>query len=409
MSLLSYAKHVVELTESDHPSHQFVFDRLFLDPSRQSQISESSDRLINSDLDYICRVWKDGGYEPWEEVNAGYPDSSSDEVGGHFYVLMVQRQALLFGANFATSIGDNACAKRWNESASDIASALEAFWNPTGELEKEGSGTDGPLKESDWNDPRRHLLSIPQELLHRPHIVPTLHRRNGQQKPIQADVQTLLGFTHGGDGTWFAAKEDGPWVSWSDRALASLDRLVEVFKIVYELNTGRDTTKDGVLCGRYPVSSDRPRNVPSANLSFFRTTQEDIYDGKQTSVGHPWFICTHAIVEVLSLSANHFTEVGTFTPTAHSLRLFKRFHANLQAGKTYKKGQDGEFEPVLRGMRSMAKAYLDNARTYAGPEGRMDEQIDRVDEMMRGARELTWSFASFLSARDAMQDEGLDT
>ncbi len=395
LALLSYATHVLDHVDEKHPSYAFVFDYLYAKPGSKNAANTAENHcIINADLEYTCREWKYAGYEPWEEVNAGYEDEASrpqGAVGGHFFVLMVQRQALLFGARFAKRVGDTASAEKWAAAGKEIGEALEHFWNPEGKLDLEGDGKDGPLPEEAWNDARRHLRTIPQELLHRPHIVPTLHRLNGQQKPTQTDVQTLLGFTLGGDGTWFPLGDgdsaDDTWAPWSDRALASLDRIVEVFKIVYELNAGRDTTRDGVMCGRYP---------------------EDIYDGKQTSVGHPWFICTHQIVETIALAANRFADTGRFTPTEFSLRFFRRFHPALQAGKTYRKAIDSEFETTLRGMRAMAHAYLRTARSFAGPEGRMDEQIDRVTERMRGARELTWSYSSLMSAWDALNMEGPD-
>ncbi|KDN39174.1 glycoside hydrolase family 15 protein [Tilletiaria anomala UBC 951] len=337
LALLSYASQVISQLPPDHPSRDFVFEVLYSLPSLRGQGSPESHRVINTDLDYICRVWREGGFDPWEEVNAGYPAESSkpeSSIGGHFYVLMCQRQALLLGTRFARSIHDATSSKLWADTARKIEEALEAFWNPTGSLGLEGDGTDGPLSEDAWNDPPR------------------------------------------------------TWAPWNERCLATLDRLVEVFSIVYELNAGLDTTTDGVLCGRYP---------------------EDIYNGKEQSVGHPWFICTHAVAEILALCTMHFTRFRTITPTTHSLPFFQRFDPSVRADCTYMKGAaDGKFEAILKGLRTMARAYLDHARSYAGPEGRMDEQIERTSGVMRGARELTWSYASLLSAWDAITEESPD-
>ena len=353
-----------------------------------SESKDTEHRIINADLDYICRVWKEDGYEPWEEVNAGY--GNLGQVGGHFYVLMAERQALLVGSKLVRSVQGAAAgsADKWDKTAKEITQVLEKyFWNPKGEMGKEGDGTDGPLSDDAWNDHRRHLTSVPQALLTRPHLLPTLNRRNGQQKPLQVDTQTLLAFTHAGDGTWHQDLADAEWAPWNEKCLATLDRLVEVFAIVYELNAGRDTTTQGVLCGRYP---------------------EDIYDGKVTSVGHPWFICTHAITEVLSLAANHFAHTGSIQITTFTQAFFQRFEPTVHAGEEVKQIVDERFELIVRGMRTMADAYLFNAQSYAGKDARMDEQIERVTGTMRGARELTWSYASRVSAWDARQGGGVD-
>lgn len=52
----------------------------------------------------------------------------------------------------------------------------------------------------------------------------------------------------------------------------------------------------------------------------------------------------------------------------------------------------------------MGEDFLTNAAKYADADtGKMSEQIDRYSGKMRGARELSWSFASWLAVLQARQ------
>lgn len=386
ISMLTYANYLLSLKESE--ALEYVQNNLY-----RSSVA-ASHSLIKDDLDYVARSWQANSYELWEEVLA---DASK---GGHFHMLMVQRRALLAGARFAMrpEIKDAWSAGRYNTAAMSITEHLEKFWNPKGELDKEGGPEykDGPLA-IDWND-ARNLSKIPKDLLRRPHVIGTLARIHGQPKPCQVDMAVLLGFTHGWNhdlaSTGVSNSKDDRWAPWSDRCLLTLDRLVDVFAIVYPLNAKRSSTQ-GVLCGRYP---------------------EDVYDGVVQSIGHPWFLCTHAISEVLSITAHHFASLPDvpITVTTDTQRFWSKVaQAGVRNGSTaeqdkhaqaqgvspedYRRGDD-TYERLLHGLWHMADGYLKVCDEYVGRADMMSEQIERTRGMMRGARELSWSYASFLSA-----------
>lgn len=387
VSLLNYANYLVNT--KDPAALQYVISVLFR-PS-----AAHSPTIIKDDLDYVARKWKDSTFELWEEVNA---DSAE---GGHFHMLMVQRRALLAGANFAVrpEIKDAWSAGRYRAEANAISEHLEKFWNVEGKLGLEGGpDINDPPMAIDWND-ARNLGKIPKALLHQPHIVGTLARLNGQQKPCQVDTAVLLGITHGYDGdvTGEASAKGpkpDPWLPWGERSLATLDRLVDVFGIVYPINAGRSGAT-GILCGRYP---------------------EDVYDGIVQSIGHPWFLCTHGVAEVLAITARHFaalpsepivvTEATASFWTkassagaaatekgASSVGIGTYARAHPDTGKTY--------EALLTGLQRMVDGYLGVCDEFVGRHDRMSEQIERRRGAMRGARELSWSYASFLSAMAA--------
>lgn len=342
--------------------------------------------IITRDLDYVLRAWGEPTFDLWEEVNAG-----GEGEGGHFYTLMVSRKALLDAAEFAKlpQIGDQEGAKKYAAGAEKISSVLETFWNPQGTVGREGGpkggqglkpdgmmGTDDEVLEG-------HLHEVPEDLLKRPHILPTLNRQHGQPKPLQVDVATLLALNHAGDrakssGIKTGGDGEAIWAPWGERALATLDRLVDVFRRIYKINAGRKVT-EGVAVGRYP---------------------EDSYDGVGTSVGHPWFLACHGVAEALYLTADHFASRDRFRVTEFNLHLLRRFVPTLQAGSTVSRGEKA-FETTLKGLRKMADGFLRVGQEYADPDGKMSEQFHRETGVMRGARELTWSYSSWLTAEEA--------
>lgn len=351
---------------------------------RSALYSSSADGIINRDLDYVLRAWGEPSFDLWEEVNAG-----GDGVGGHFYTLMVSRKALLDAVEFTrlSQINDVEASKRYAAGAERITSVLESFWNPSGKLDQEGGPKGGQgLKPdgtmgTDDEVLKGHLREVPEELLKRPHILPTLNRQHGQPKPLQVDVATLLALNHAGDRKTSQGKkgDDGEpvWAPWSERALATLDRLVEVFGRIYKINGDRKIV-DGVAVGRYP---------------------EDSYDGVGTSVGHPWFLACHGVAEALYLTADHFASRDEFVVTKFNVHLLRRFAPTVKEG-TVSRGEP-DFEKVLRGLRKMGDGFLKVGKEYADADGKMSEQFHRDTGVMRGARELTWSFSSWLTAEEA--------
>lgn len=381
IALTAYALHLLEKRPRSH-DHGYVVSTLY-----NKDVPRT---IIKADLDYVARAWTEKSFELWEEVCA-----DAGAGGGHFHMLMVQRRALLAGAKLAShpSINDEASAARYREQARKIHQHLDAFWNPDGKINLEGGPNidQGPMAIR-WDD-ARNLDKIPKEkVLHAPHVVGTLSRLAGQQKPTQADTAVLLGFLHGfsGDvsdnppssssasGSDGKEKEDldtgSKWTPWSSKCLATLYRLVHVFKSVYPINAPHDVST-GVLLGRYP---------------------EDVYDGVQQSIAHPWFLCTHAVAEVLYVVQAHYAASSWLPIDAYSLPFYQLLVPTITTG-TYARGSK-EYDLLLRGLLRMADGYLEVAGRYAAKDDKMSEQINRYSSQMRGARELSWSYASFLSA-----------
>lgn len=79
---------------------------------------------------------------------------------------------------------------------------------------------------------------------------------------------------------------------------------------------------------------------------------EDVYDGIGMTYGNPWFIATHAMAEF-------------------SCRI---------------------------GNKNLGRAFLDRALYHSDRSGNLQEQFSRDNGYVRGAQDLTWSHASFITA-----------
>lgn len=233
--------------------------------------------VIKTDLEFVSHHWKEASFDLWEEV-----------LGDHFYTRMVQRRALLDGAELARMLGDHGAADWYEKQGLALEESLFSFW-----------------------DKNRKIL------------VTTLNQSGGLQgKTSDLDVAVILGVLHGYRGDGFLSPTD-------DRVLATAATLESAFKTLYSIN-GQSNL--GTAIGRYP---------------------EDHYDGYTTSSqGNPWVLATAALAEFY-----------------------------------YKAGDPKKGD-----------AFLKRLQYHSNPDGSLSEQMNRDSGFMQGAGDLTWSYASFLTA-----------
>ena len=63
----------------------------------------------------------------------------------------------------------------------------------------------------------------------------------------------------------------------------------------------------------------------------------------------------------------------------------------------YKK-DSSEYLQLIQALRSKGDTFLSRVKFHVDGTGSMSEQINRDSGYMQGARDLTWSYASLLSA-----------
>jgi len=235
--------------------------------------------VIRSDLDYTTAHFKEPCFDYWEEV-----------LGFHFSTRMVQRKALVLGAELAKRFKDDRAYRRYREVAIILDQELSKHW-----------------------DSERQLIR------------PTLNRSGGlDYKKSDLDVAVLLGVLHGELPGWSYGFQD-------KRVHMSLISLIRSFQLLYPIN--RVDGVPGVAIGRYP---------------------EDRYNGYATDqLGNPWVLATAGVAE-----------------------LFYRM-----------------------GEQKVGDSYLARVIYHRNPDGSLSEQINRFNGYMQGAPHLSWSYASFISAR----------
>lgn len=239
---------------------------------------------IKTDLEYTAHHWGEDCFDLWEEVK-----------GHHFFTRMLQRRALLDGAELAALLGDAGAAAFYRQQGVAVETEL-----------------------------RKHV-NVEKDL-----IEPTLDRTAGWNHKVEGlDAAVLLGILHGYRGDGFFAPSD-------PRVLRYAGKLERRFADLYAIN--QKMPRLSPLVGRYP---------------------EDVYSGVDMTGGNPWFITTHTVGEIY-----------------------------CRAGRELRSPQ----------LREKGKLFLQRTVSHLGPSGRMTEQLQRETAAPQGAADLTWSYASYLTA-----------
>ncbi len=213
------------------------FARLLIDSGKREYVQRKlySGMLpamspIKKDLEYTAHHWREPNFEPWEE-----------EMGLHFYNMLVQYTALTVGSGFAFEMGDGGAAAFYKHEAQAIGEYI-----------------------------RKNFLNDQVGIK-----VSAVVTRGLGYKHSGIDVTPLLALNHTYPYQNLISLND-PYVR------KYLDVLKKTFRDLYPIN--RSHTGMGVAIGRYP---------------------EDRYDGYHTGgKGNPWFLATLAVAEFQCLTGN---------------------------------------------------------------------------------------------------------
>lgn len=293
IALIKWAKIQLELGHS-----KYVADVLY-----DGKLPSST--VIKADLEFVAQSWKNSSFDLWEEVSAD-----------HFFTRMVQRAALLQGAELAQALGDYGASDWYLRQAHKIESAMNIFLNSKSAFIPASFNFAGGL----------------------------------DAKKSNIDIAVVLGLLRGNN-------DDG-YLSWTDRKVTqTINTIVETFSDLYSIN--KVAHFPGVAIGRYP---------------------EDVYDGNGFSGGNAWVLTTLAVAESYYEMA---AEIASDIVNKHDQKVIAKSYLDL--GDT----------------------YFQRVQLHANPDGSLSEQIQRSSGYMTGARDLTWSYASVLTATWA-REKALD-
>jgi glucoamylase len=285
---------------------------------------------VTADLDYIVHHGQGTTFDLWEETK-----------GHHFYTEMVQRRALLMGAEAAHALGDRHGELTYRALARKLSRSLARHW-----------------------DSRRGYL------------VETRGRDGGcDYKYSNLDAGVVLASLHAADDDGFFAPED-------ERILATAEHLKRAFHPLYPINqttVGKDGEPLELAIGRYP---------------------EDRYDGAGNTGGNPWVLITLGMGELDFRVAQAILDAGEVTITHRSAPFYQTLPLDgieLHPEETLRSGTP-KFDALIDALEKDGDAFLARVRYHAPADGELSEQIDRTLGTMRSARDLTWSYASYLTA-----------
>lgn len=265
-------------------------------------------------------------------------DLWEEEESTHFYTRMVQHRAMVMGAAFAKRMSDTSTASKLSTAASDIAETLQTFFNS-----------------------RRNLILY--------EIGPVLAGKSSFK-----DTAVMLGAIHGYAG-------DGIYAFSNDQMLATAYQVATSFLPVYPIASQHSDGQGrilGIPIGRYP---------------------EDVYDGVSSSRGNPWYLCTAAMAETFYRASTELSNAGSITVSNVSLPFWKYFapQAGVRTGRTYA-SSTAPFQQMISGLHGWGDAFLRTFKFHTPTDGHLSEEYDRDSGYAMGAIDLTWSYASLLTA-----------
>ena len=282
------------------------------------------------DLLFVASNWSEPTFDLWEEIE-----------GSQFYSQMVQRRALVKGAEFAKQMDDPDTAAALSAQVDAISASIENFWDPNREI---------------------LVYGYPVE---------------SNEKTSFLDTAVLLGILHGYAGDDFYSYTN-------DQVLSTAVRVSTSFIDVYPIANKTRSYKGEPLSppvGRYP---------------------EDRFNGVKTGtkpIGNPWYLCTATFAELMYSASSEYTAAGSISVTNTSKTFFDYFvpEADLEVGNSYQSGSK-EFGQIIDSLNGWGDAFIRTISYYTPDNGHLTEEIDRNSGQPQGAADLTWSYASVLTA-----------
>ncbi|PVH92110.1 carbohydrate-binding module family 20 protein [Periconia macrospinosa] len=164
----------------------------------------------------------------------------------------------------------------------------------------------------------------------------------------------------------------------SHKALANHKVVTDAFRSLYALNANISVDA-GVAVGRYP---------------------EDVYYG-----GNPWYLATLAAAEQLYLAHAQITRHATLSITSVDIAFWKALDAANAAEGTFPASSQ-TFTALTSALKAYADSYVAVAQKYTPePYGALAEQFERSTGAPLSAKDLTWSYAAFLTTIAARDGE----
>ena len=105
------------------------------------------------------------------------------------------------------------------------------------------------------------------------------------------------------------------------------------------------------------------------------------------------------MAQYLYSTASELQSIGTLSITNVSAPFFAYYTptSSLQTETTYT-ADSTEFDSVIAGLQGWGDAYIRRIKYHTPAGGNLAEEFNRNDGFAQGAYDLTWSYASLLTA-----------
>ncbi|WVF68423.1 hypothetical protein IAT40_003188 [Kwoniella sp. CBS 6097] len=374
LAIIPYAHYLLD--RGYPPDEQYIRDNIY-DPNK----IVSPGKVVKNDLEEVAQFWAEASFDLWEELD-----------GYHLFTYLVSKKALEEGAKLATRLNDSGAAEYYLEQVEAIQGILEQFWD--GDRYYYISGIPGQhrlasdvFKASHNQVEKRKNIDLELEL-----ELELAKSKRGDDWPDREllDCSLPLSIVHlnpssasevyvSRKGQSLDENGDHLFHPTDPRVLSTMYRYVLSFRGLYDINGDKNWT-NGWMLGRY---------------------QEDLYDGVGKSKANPWFICTHSIAQVFYLAQTSFEATGFIQISNLTAPFWSDIlHERITPGDRWTQGNH-RFKKAIRALGDVGDEFLETSRVYWDGEGAMSEQVDRNNGHQRGARDLTWSYASFMTAVNA--------
>lgn len=318
-------------------------------PHHNYNFEDESDLLSNFvyyDLQFIVLNYKESCFDLWEEI-----------TDRHFFTTIVQFYALRISIDKWNTFREEYGNYPRNDNR--LFSSMKDTYNELLEFLL--------LNDNFINTQKGYLVESPNLLKSRSGI----------------DIAIILGsiISHPSADSM---KYTIPFDVDDSGVLNTLYSLIKSMSVIYPINHPKIPASMGIALGRYP---------------------EDIYDGIQTSEGNPWFISTSTAAELMyRLVERYHTEKKPIVINLWKIKFWKLFFS--KQGKGY---WDDDltvtipynslaFNMTLNNIFKYGDSFLDVVRTHMSHEGEMSEQFNKYTGFIQGAKDLSWSYSSFLDA-----------
>ncbi|KAF4637229.1 hypothetical protein G7Y89_g842 [Cudoniella acicularis] len=156
----------------------------------------------------------------------------------------------------------------------------------------------------------------------------------------------------------------------NNKMLSNFRYLMDSFRETYSINAGIPEGQ-GVAVGRY---------------------SEDVYQG-----GNPWYLITTAAAEYLYDAVAQWKARHNLVVDADSLPFFQDLYPSVTIRQYNSGNANSPFSQIINAVTSYADSFVAIAQKYTPANGSLAEQFNRDTGVPLSARDLTWSYAAFVT------------